>query len=157
MLNLSDTSKQTFQILDGMPKPKPKTQNKIIGDRGEKFIRDYLVQQQWEIVATQWHCRYGELDIVAFQSAQKILAFVEVKTRRSRGLDEQGLLAITPTKQRKTVKAAMQFLAECPKYENYGCRFDVALVSYSGNTPETYQFQLDQYIKAAFEVEDFFE
>ena len=157
MLNLSDTSKQTFQILDGMPKPKPKTQNKIIGDRGEKFIRDYLVQQQWEIVATQWHCRYGELDIVAFQPIQKMLAFVEVKTRRSQGLDEQGLLAITPAKQRKTVKAAMQFLAEFPKYENYGCRFDVALVSDSGNISETYQFQLVQYLEGAFDAADCFE
>ncbi|AFY38251.1 UPF0102 protein yraN [[Leptolyngbya] sp. PCC 7376] len=137
-----------------MPKPKPQTKNKIIGDRGEKFICEYLEQNQWEIVATQWHCRYGELDIVAFQTTQKILAFVEVKTRRSQGVDEQGLLAITPTKQQKIIKAALQFLAEFPQYENYGCRFDVALVSYLGNTPKTYEFQLEQYLDSAFEVED---
>lgn len=148
---------QTFQIVDGMPKPKPKiqqkTHNKIIGDRGEAFICDYLKQNQWTIIATQWHCRYGEIDIIAFQPTKKILAFVEVKTRRSQGLDQQGLLAITPNKQRKTVKTALYFLTRFPQYEHYGCRFDVAIATYSGNTPDTYKFQLVQYLTAAFDAD----
>ncbi|OKH19955.1 YraN family protein [[Limnothrix rosea] IAM M-220] len=140
-----------------MSQSKPKTTHKIIGDRGEKFICDYLAQNQWEIIVTQWHCRYGELDIVAFQPSQKIVAFVEVKTRRSQGLDAQGLFAITSAKQRKTIKAALQFLAESPQYEKYGCRFDVALVSYCGNSSDTYQCKLEQYLDAAFEATDFFD
>lgn len=121
---------------------------KTIGDRGEQFVQQYLQQQQWQILARQWHCRWGELDLVAYHPTQKILAFVEVKTRRQGSLDQQGLLAITPSKQRKTLQAALHFLREFPQYDHCGCRFDVALVTHQGD-----RLTLTQYLANAFEAD----
>lgn len=137
------------------PHPTRKTEYLEVGSLGEIFIKQHLQQQSWQIVAERWHCRWGELDLVAYQPQAKILAFVEVKTRRHHSLDQQGILAITPSKQRKTIKSAMQFLAEFPEYENSGCRFDVALVSYQGTNLDDFQFALEEYLEAAFDADIF--
>ena len=50
---------------------------KQLGDRGEALVAAWLQQQGWRIVAQQWHCRWGELDIVARSPApEESLAFV---------------------------------------------------------------------------------
>jgi putative endonuclease len=147
-----------------MNKPRPIRKVKAnanttaLGNLGENFVKAYLLQKNWQILAEQWHCRWGELDLVAYDPITKIVAFVEVKTRRPGSLDQQGILAITPSKQRKIIKTALQFLAEFPAYENYGCRFDVALVSHQGDRHQTEpcieQFILEEYLEAAFEVDE---
>ncbi|NJN73772.1 MAG: YraN family protein [Limnothrix sp. RL_2_0] len=140
-----------------MPKPRPirKADHLEIGRLGENFVKAHLEKDHWQILAERWHCRWGELDLVVVKSAEKILSFVEVKTRRQNSLDQQGILAITLSKQRKIIKAAMQFLAEFPEYENYGCRFDVALVTHQVNSLADEQFLLEQYLESAFEVDEF--
>ncbi|QCS48166.1 YraN family protein [Picosynechococcus sp. PCC 11901] len=124
-----------------------------VGEQGELFVEQHLESQGWQIVASRWRCRWGELDLVAFHAQTKILAFVEVKTRQQRSLDHQGLLAITPSKQRKTVRAAMQFLSKFPQYETYGCRFDVALVTHSKTATFPQGFRLATYLEGAFEAD----
>jgi len=104
------------------------TSKKQLGDRGEALVADWLKKQGWAIVAQQWHCRWGELDIVA-RHPRVGLAFVEVKTRRRGSLDLGGRLAITPQKQQKLWQSAQRFLIQHPGYENLPCRFDVALVA----------------------------
>lgn len=123
---------------------------KEIGDLGEKLVESWLLNQQYEILHKNWHCRWGEIDLIAQEKSGKILAFVEVKTRGENNWDEAGILAITARKQKKIIKTAQQFLATYPQFmENY-CRFDVALVGYqninkqifSRNTnPVALQFQ----------------
>ncbi|MEB3226195.1 MAG: YraN family protein [Synechococcus sp.] len=127
----------------------------VVGEQGETFVRQHLENRGWQIVASRWHCRWGELDLVAFDPQTKILAFVEVKTRQRWSLDHQGLLAITPSKQRKTIRAAMQFLGQFPQYENYGCRFDVALVTHVKSTSPDPCFTLTAYLEGAFEADAF--
>lgn len=113
------------------------TSKKQLGDRGEALVATWLRQQGWNIVAQQWHCRWGELDLVAVQASSTVgVAFVEVKTRRPNSLDQGGRLAITPQKQQKLWLAAQQFLAENPDYADLPCRFDVALVV-NGHAPRS--------------------
>ncbi|MBV5257766.1 YraN family protein [Synechococcus moorigangaii CMS01] len=125
-----------------------------VGEQGEIFVQQVLEAQGWQIVATRWHCRWGELDLVVFDPQAEILAFVEVKTRQRQSLDHQGLLAITPAKQRKTIQAALHFLGEFPEYESYSCRFDVALVTYAKTVAQGHQFTLTTYLSGAFEADD---
>jgi len=95
-----------------------------------------LEQQQWHILAQRWHCRWGELDIIARSPASTAkspicfdrLAFVEVKTRQSRNWDADGRLAITRQKQQKLWKTARLFLGKHPHLSELSCQFDVALV-----------------------------
>ena len=136
--------------------PSPKRKAALaVGEQGEIFVKQHLEAQGWQIIATRWHCRWGELDLVALDSRTKILAFVEVKTRRQNSLDDQGLLAITPNKQRKTIRAALNFLGKFPQYENYGCRFDVALVTHTKGASQNKCFTLAAYLEGAFEADAF--
>ena len=76
---------------------------------GETEAARYLRRLGWEILEINWHCRYGEIDIIARQG--EALVFVEVKARRSRsfGLPEE---AITPSKRRRILRSAWTFLEE---------------------------------------------
>jgi len=112
-----------------------------IGTLGENLVAEWLQQQGWEILHRQWHCRWGEIDIIALgrdeESAQNrglpnhtspTLAFVEVKTRRRGNWDAGGMLAVTTTKQAKLWQTAEIFLSTHPDLAHNYCRFDVALV-----------------------------
>ena len=52
-----------------------------VGRYGEQCAADHLAAAGLEILARNWRCRAGELDIVARDGSQ--LVFVEVKTRSS--------------------------------------------------------------------------
>ncbi|MEG3967792.1 YraN family protein [Microcoleus sp. T2B6] len=112
-----------------------------IGTLGENLVAEWLQQQGWEILHRQWHCRWGEIDIIALgrdeESAKNqvlpnhhspTLAFVEVKTRRRGNWDAGGMLAVSTTKQAKLWQTAEIFLSTHPDLANNSCRFDVALV-----------------------------
>lgn len=129
-----------------MSEPSSKTSQQQTGDEGETCACEYLQQQGWQVLARQWRCRGGELDIVA--ARDRSLAFVEVKTRRSSGWDRGGLLAISATKQRKIVRAAQLFLARHPEYSDRHCQFDVALVRVTASN----RYEMYDYLAHAFEV-----
>lgn len=101
----------------------------IAGQLGEKLVVRWLQQRGWKIIGQDWHCRWGELDIIALGNTPHCLAFVEVKTRKSGNWDENGLLAVTLTKQRKLIYSSQLFLSQFPHWAEVPCRFDVALVS----------------------------
>jgi putative endonuclease len=125
-----------------------------IGTSGENFVANWLQTQGATILARQWTCRSGELDLV-IKTQDATIAFVEVKTRSRGNWDDNGTLSITPTKQRKIITAAQLFLVSHPHLADLPCRFDVALVRKRGN-PKTSphltktQFVLQDYICDAF-------
>lgn len=82
---------------------------KRLGDYGEALATRFLEQKGYNIITTNWHCRYGEIDIVA-QYAD-VWAFIEVKTRRS-ATSKNALEAITPQKQDKFIKAVQMYCSE---------------------------------------------
>ena len=94
------------------------------GNSGEAAVADYLRRRRYRIVASQYRCRFGEIDLIA-RSPEGVLCFVEVKAR---GLDAiaPARTAVTPAKQRRLRTSAEIYLAQyqldCP------CRFDVAEV-----------------------------
>ena len=55
--------------------------NKEFGRKGELIAAEYLKNHGYEILATNYHCKFGELDIVALEG--EVLCFVEVKSRTS--------------------------------------------------------------------------
>lgn len=85
------------------------TLRKQTGNLGETLAEQYLRRQGYTIIARNWRCPVGELDVVARQGA--MLVFVEVRTRRGtrQGTPEE---SITPAKQAKLVELAHTFLAQ---------------------------------------------
>ncbi|MBC7235777.1 MAG: YraN family protein [Chloroflexi bacterium] len=79
------------------------------GRLGEELACHALTERGYEIVARNWRCPQGEIDIVARDG--ECLVFVEVKTRRGRGagLPEDGL---TVQKTERLLALAQRFIAE---------------------------------------------
>ena len=55
--------------------------SKSVGDYGERVAADHLRSLGLVILATQWRCRHGEIDIVARDGSTLVIC--EVKTRTS--------------------------------------------------------------------------
>ncbi len=97
---------------------------KTLGACGEEVARGYLRRQGFAIVAQNYRCRSGEIDIIARRGG--VLVFVEVKTRRSCAYGPPQL-SVTPFKQRQLSKAALTYLSQ-NKLLNAPARFDVIAV-----------------------------
>lgn len=55
--------------------------NNILGAWGESLAADYLKKKHYKLVAMNYRCRFGEIDLIV--SDRKYLVFVEVKLRKS--------------------------------------------------------------------------
>jgi putative endonuclease len=97
---------------------------KRLGASGERVAAGWLEARGYRIVARNWRCPYGELDLVAEHDGE--LVFVEVKTRRGQGhgAPEE---AVTPVKRRRLIAAAQSYLAEAA-LEDRPYRIDVVAV-----------------------------
>lgn len=105
---------------------------KRIGRKGEKLARRYLKRQGYRILAANFSCPAGEIDLIALTG--KTIAFVEVKTLTA---DEHAEPEekVTPAKQARIRKAARAWLAQ-RRAEAYSYRFDtIAVTLLEGQKP----------------------
>jgi putative endonuclease len=79
-----------------------------IGALGEQLAVEHLTATGLRVLARNWRCRYGELDVIATDA--RVVVFVEVKTRTS---DQFGGVAqaVTPEKVRRLRRLAGLWLA----------------------------------------------
>ncbi|TGD88078.1 YraN family protein [Mycolicibacterium sp. CH28] len=80
-----------------------------IGALGEALAVEHLGGAGLRIVARNWRCRYGELDVIA-ADGERTVVFVEVKTRTGDGFGGVEY-AVTPTKVRRIRRLAGIWLA----------------------------------------------
>ena len=78
----------------------------VLGKYGETVAAEFLMGQGYEIVERNWHCRAGEIDLIAREDDSWV--FVEVKTRSSASAEE-GLAAVDQLKLQKLRKAIAQW------------------------------------------------
>jgi putative endonuclease len=82
---------------------------KQLGTLGEQAAVEYLDGLGWQILARNWRCRYGELDLIAVDNSCDTVVFVEVKTRTGDGFG--GLAeAVTNDKVRRLRRLAALWL-----------------------------------------------
>jgi putative endonuclease len=94
----------------------------------EQAAQAELERAGLRLVARNWHCRYGELDLVMRDG--DALVFVEVRYRNE-AASADGLASITPAKRRRLVRTAEMFLAAHPAFTHAPCRFDS--IAFSGS------------------------
>ena len=94
-----------------------------LGQWGESLVAEDLRKKGWTVVARNFRCRMGELDIVV--KNEQYLAFVEVKLRKNARFGA-ACEAVTLAKQRKLRAAAEYYLIGHPT--KLQPRFDVAEV-----------------------------
>jgi len=111
-----------------------------LGWWGETLALWWLRAKGMRLVARNWRCSLGELDLVMRDG--ETLVFVEVKTRTSHnaGLPEE---AVGSGKRERLYRLAQAFLAS-QRCGQVPCRFDVVAVSFAGPLPRL------RHIPAAF-------
>ncbi len=91
-----------------------------LGARGEQIAADALAERGFELVARNWRCPRGELDIVATEQAPDFsrggevvdwLVAVEVRTRRGTRFGT-ALQSFTPRKQAKLREVVGHYVRE---------------------------------------------
>ena len=92
------------------------------GSEAENLACEYLEARGLKLLAANYRCRYGELDLVMRDGAQVVV--VEV---RSRGSDQHGgpEASITQRKRRALMRAAQCFIRDNRQFNGMMLRFDV--------------------------------
>lgn len=99
------------------------------GRFGEAAAARWYRRAGYRVLARNWHCREGELDLVVARG--DAVAFVEVKARSS-GRFGTGAEAVDHRKQRRIRTAAIRWLDQEPRYVD-DLRFDVVEVDRRGH------------------------
>lgn len=106
------------------------------GQQKERQAALWLQQQHVQLVAQNFRCRGGEIDLIGLDP-QHTLIFVEVKARKNTEYGHPSEF-ITAQKQRRLQQCAQYFLLTHPQYQNHSCRFD-SIIFIGQNPPEWQQ------------------
>ena len=109
----------------------------LLGKFAENRAEALLKSAGLGIVARNWRCRHGEIDLIARDGAT--LVFVEVRSRK-RAEFGSAADSITVAKQRRIILAARQYLTSLKTLPP--CRFDAVTLD-EGHDPV--------WIKSAFD------
>jgi putative endonuclease len=109
----------------------PSTPTLDLGRLGEDVALDHYRGRGYLLIARNWRCPLGELDLVLRRD--RTLVFCEVKTRRRSTLGGPHE-SVSLRKQRKLRLLAEAFLAARPATAE-DVRFDVASVTHDGSGP----------------------
>lgn len=94
--------------------------NNLTGAWGEALAAKYLQRKRYKVVATNYHSRFGEIDLIV--SNRKYLVFVEVKLRKSNQFANASEY-VDRRKQDRIRTTAQMYLSEFPT--TLQPRFDV--------------------------------
>jgi putative endonuclease len=92
------------------------------GREAEAFALQHLQQEGLSLIAQNWLCKRGELDLVMLDG--DTVVFVEVRYRRHAGWGG-ALESVDLRKREKLVIAAQYFLQQASRWADSPCRFDV--------------------------------
>ena len=110
--------------MSGTGRPRP-------GQSGEDLACAHLSGLGLRVVARNFRCRGGEIDVIARDG--EVVVFVEVKERSSAS-HGAAIEAVTPLKRRRLVRAARIYAAGRGLLEK-PVRFDVVAIDWGGDGP----------------------
>ncbi len=94
--------------------------NNIVGAWGESLAAEYLQKKRYQLVAMNYRCKFGEIDLIV--KNQQYLVFAEVKLRKSDRF-AKAMEFVDSNKQNRLRATAEMYLAENPT--DLQPRFDV--------------------------------
>ncbi|MBD8505501.1 YraN family protein [Hoyosella sp. G463] len=95
---------------------------RALGSAGEDLAAEYLTRHGYRVIARNWHCQHGELDLICLDPAGT-LVMVEVKTRAS-DLHCHPCETVTPIKARRMRESALHWIA-AHEWRARAIRFDI--------------------------------
>lgn len=103
-----------------------KTDRRAFGGQAEKAATSYLKRRGLHVEQTNYHCRFGEIDIIMRDG--KTWVFIEVRCRAEHAT-VSAIESINAAKIRKIRKTANYFCMRFKEMPN--CRFDVISMTHS--------------------------
>ena len=118
---------------------------KSLGKAGEELAERYLKRQGYAIVARNYRCPLGEIDLIALD--RRAVVFVEVKTRR---VDTSGapVESVNAAKQRRLKRAALYYLNR-HRLHDRDVQFDVVGISLRSDPPSV------RHVRHAFDFSEY--
>lgn len=98
---------------------------RALGARGEAAVAAWYEARGYEVLARNWTCREGELDLVVCRG--RMFVFCEVKTRTTDAFGAPAE-AVTRVKQDRLRRLAARWLEDDAPVRAREIRFDVAAV-----------------------------
>lgn len=92
------------------------------GDDFEARSAALLESHGLRIIARQYRCRGGEIDLIAVDRQRLLFVEVRARSRRSHG---GAAASVDRRKQCKLARCAAFFLSQHPQWNHLPCRFDV--------------------------------
>jgi putative endonuclease len=114
----------------------------VLGQEGERLAEQYLKSKGYKLVARNYRCLSGEVDLIVLD--RRVIVFVEVKTRTDERFGSP-FEAVERRKQQKMIRAAQFFLHE-KRLHQRDARFDVVGISWPAGMPVV------EHIENAFEL-----
>jgi putative endonuclease len=102
------------------------------GRAAEQLARRFLEKRGLRLLASNYRCRYGELDLV--MRHQERLVIVEIRYRRDCGFMTPAE-SIGVAKRQRIARATLHFIQHNPRHQRQPVRFDV--VSLSGSLEDS--------------------
>ncbi len=95
---------------------------KKLGTQIEALVCNYLQKQKLKLIARNYTCRLGEIDLI--MQDKSTLIFIEVRYRQHCNFGSS-LESVNLIKQNKIIKTAEYYLLSQQLSEKIACRFDV--------------------------------
>ena len=119
---------------------KSPTRNAAVGASGERIAALLLEQAGCTIITRNWHCRGGELDLVALDGETLVCVEVRVRTGTAHGSAAESVVG---TKTKRVLHAVAAFLDAHPEHSDRLVRIDVVAITLNraGTIIETMHFR----------------
>ena len=111
-----------------------------IGHQAEDLARQFLEKQGLTLVARNFSCRMGEIDLI--MRHKQFVVFVEVRFRKNRDFGGP-VISISKSKQNKLLATAKIYLQQNPRLARIPVRFDVIGILGSDDSVEWVQNAID--------------
>jgi putative endonuclease len=109
-----------------MPDPR-----QILGESGEELACRELEARGYAIIERRYRTRHGEIDVVAREGDTVVFVEVRMKSSPACGLAAE---SVTPSKQRRVVRMAIDYIARHGLHER-PVRFDVVAIDVVNGVP----------------------
>lgn len=105
---------------------KSPTRNAAVGASGERIAALLLENAGYRIIARNWHCRGGELDLVALDGEILVCVEVRVRTEAGHGTAAESVIG---TKTKRLLHAVAAFIDAHPEHADRFVRIDVVAIT----------------------------
>lgn len=113
-------------------------QRRSFGRRGEKTAAAYLKRRRYRVIARNYRCPCGEIDLIA--TLADLIVFVEIKTRA--GVEAADPIEAVRESQWRRVGQAAKYFLNRGAVRDRPCRFDlVTIVWPAEGRPEIEHFE----------------